>query len=274
MWIELHDTLREHPKVIKLTRRLGIGRAQALGHITGLWMWALHNQPDGCLEQYDDEDIEIAALWDGEPGALHKAMVEVRLIDSNNQIHDWMEYAGSLKAAVRKRAQRSKRSRDVPGQSQDSHGTSQDSHDPVTGQSRTTRPDHDQTIDQVGVDQEKYVTSCELSAASNEKVDNLQSSPTGCSPLFEEEVYIKLKTKEGKDFPVTSHDLSKWRDAYPERDVEQELKRMKIWLEANPPKRKSYRGMSRFIVLWLSRKPSQQADRSIADLVFGGVACN
>ncbi len=118
MWIELHDTVREHPKIAKLARRLGVPLVQAIGHVTALWCWTLRMAPDGDLRSFDSEDIEVAAMWEGPPGAFVAAAVAVRLLDARSNghvIHDWDDYSGSLKAAERKRKERERKQAEGPG---------------------------------------------------------------------------------------------------------------------------------------------------------------
>lgn len=124
MFCELHDSARDHPKVLKLARDLGIPEAHAFGLVCGLWTWTLRMAPDGDLSSFDSEDIEIGCKWTGEPGALYAALIKRRLLDktdAGDAIHDWMDFAGSLKAAKRKQQQRERKrdgqSRDVTGQS-------------------------------------------------------------------------------------------------------------------------------------------------------------
>jgi hypothetical protein len=82
----------QHPKTVKLERSLGLEAVKAL---TILWMWCARNRPDGDLTGLDVEDIEIAADWRGEAGALFKAMLALRWIDEVDgqyRIHDWHEH--------------------------------------------------------------------------------------------------------------------------------------------------------------------------------------
>ncbi len=53
--------------------------------------------------------------------------------------------------------------------------------------------------------------------------------------------------------------VDEWNELYPNVDVLQELRKMKCWSNANPAKRKTKKGIQRFINAWLSReqdKPS------------------
>jgi hypothetical protein len=118
MWIELHDSAREHPKVLRLARRLRISNSQALGHVISLWCWTLRMAPDGDLSSFCGEDLEVAAQWEGEPGAFVNAALEMRLVDRGEfglVVHDWEDYSGSLKAAKRTREHRARKAEHGPG---------------------------------------------------------------------------------------------------------------------------------------------------------------
>lgn len=53
-------------------------------------------------------------------------------------------------------------------------------------------------------------------------------------------------------FPEDS-DLIEWQRAYPDCDVHSEIAKMEVWLEANPAKRKTPKGIKRFCNAWLNR---------------------
>lgn len=57
----------------------------------------------------------------------------------------------------------------------------------------------------------------------------------------------------GSTYEPEPQDVTKWIQLYPAVDVEQELRAMAGWLDANPAKRKTARGIKRFINAWLSR---------------------
>lgn len=81
-----------HPKTKKLMRRLGAAGPWAL---ICLFLWARMNRADGDLSGMTDEDIELAADWSGDDGALVSALVSVGFIDGSEcerSIHDWAEH--------------------------------------------------------------------------------------------------------------------------------------------------------------------------------------
>lgn len=64
-------------------------------------------------------------------------------------------------------------------------------------------------------------------------------------------ILLPLNDKTFYDVPLDKINL--WRNTYPAVDVEQELRRMIAWLDSNPTKRKTRRGIERFINNWLAR---------------------
>lgn len=123
-YVEAHASLREHPKMKRLIRTLGISRVQAIGHLMCLWWWCQEYAEDGDLSRYSDDDIADAAEWTGESqkfvdaletcGAKNGVGFLVRGEDSSLFINDWEEYGGKI-SIQRKQARermRNKRNRD------------------------------------------------------------------------------------------------------------------------------------------------------------------
>lgn len=92
-WIELHTSLRNHPKVIMLSLEMEQSKVQVIGYLICLWTWALEYAEDGDLSRYSPELIESACEWKGASGALYAKLLH-KFIDQDNFIHDWLEYAG------------------------------------------------------------------------------------------------------------------------------------------------------------------------------------
>lgn len=63
---------------------------------------------------------------------------------------------------------------------------------------------------------------------------------------------IELILNDKSLFPVTKAQADEWSELYPAVDVMQALRKMKGWLDANPKKRKTKRGILHFIVNWLA----------------------
>lgn len=59
--------------------------------------------------------------------------------------------------------------------------------------------------------------------------------------------------------------VEKWRLAFPGVDVEGELRKMEVWLEANPERRK--KNMKRFIVNWLAKTHGRLLEKEVEVMV-------
>ncbi len=64
-------------------------------------------------------------------------------------------------------------------------------------------------------------------------------------------ILLPLNDKTFYDVPLEK--IASWAEAYPAVEVKTELKRMIVWLDSNPTKKKTRRGIERFINNWLAR---------------------
>lgn len=65
---------------------------------------------------------------------------------------------------------------------------------------------------------------------------------------------ISLPLNDGTGYPVSVEQCQEWAGLYPAVDVIQQLRNMRGWLDANPAKRKTKRGINAFIVRWLAKE--------------------
>jgi hypothetical protein len=88
----ISTALPQHPKTVKLQRRLGTPGCWSL---ICLFLWVADNRPEGDLQGMTAEDIEIAANWAGATGSFVSTLAEVRFLDGQEgayNIHDWAEH--------------------------------------------------------------------------------------------------------------------------------------------------------------------------------------
>ena len=84
--------------------------------------------------------------------------------------------------------------------------------------------------------------------------DKITHEPTPIEPSV-----ITITLNDKSEYPIYQSMIDEWNELYPNVDVLQELRKMKGWSNANPAKRKTKKGIQRFINAWLSReqdKPS------------------
>lgn len=90
--IRVRTTLARHPKWLRLRKLLGNDGRVGLLH---LWIFAREHRPDGSLAGLEDDEIEAGASWDGEPGALVRALEACGWLDRTPDgpvLHGWGEH--------------------------------------------------------------------------------------------------------------------------------------------------------------------------------------
>lgn len=69
---------------------------------------------------------------------------------------------------------------------------------------------------------------------------------------------IEIPLKSGSH-EVKKADIARWREIYPGVNITRELLKMAEWCRANPERKKTKRGVNRFITSWLGRvKPADK----------------
>jgi hypothetical protein len=89
----------------------------------------------------------------------------------------------------------------------------------------------------------------------------LSASADFCSESFDSEppcsdppVIELLTNKNGETAKISTQQFNRWVETYPAVDVWQTLLRIRSWLENNPAKRKTAKGVPRFIDSWLAKE--------------------
>jgi hypothetical protein len=226
-----------HPKTVKLRRRIG---ADGVLSLISLFGFTAQNKPDGQLTGMSDEDLAIAAGWDGEPAIFISALMECRFLDDCDghfAVHDWAMHNGwAANAESRSQQSRSaaeqrwKRKSAMPTDA-NSNAVSIDQH---SGQDKSALP---------------------IDANSNAPIPSPSPLPIpsqetpftpmgGNQPLPTADVFAWAPTtdKHGKRLPDTAVTLAKvaeWRQTYPVIDVEAEVRKCIQWMRDNPAKQGS-----------------------------------
>lgn len=100
-WIEVHDNLPDHPKVLRAAKALKLDSDALVGKLVRLWVWALGNREDGMLNDLDADRLDVIMQYKGKSSALLEALVANRLLDAlpneHYMIHDWDEHVMMLR---------------------------------------------------------------------------------------------------------------------------------------------------------------------------------
>lgn len=228
--IRIAVTFLDHLKTVKLKRRLG---SDAVLCLVRLWFYTAQNRPDGVLTGMDDEDIEIAAKWEGEQGALFKSLIDIGWLvvqDGLSHIHDWEEHQPWVcEAPARKDKAR-----------------------------RAAAARHAKDASSMLVADNKQTTSKQQ--ASSEPAPFLsfpnQTNNTTCADLASQalsQVVVTIPLNTGDEYPIHENQREEWEKLFPAVDVPQELRSMRAWCLANPRNRKTRTGVLKFATSWLTR---------------------
>lgn len=123
---------KDHIKVKRLKRALGIPLYQAVGILETLYQVCASSADDGGIGRYCDEDIALELEWEGEPSKLIQALLASGLMDecqtNRLMVHDWLDHAPDfIKDRLRKRGGNSDTSRNSGGDSESDRNSTGDS---------------------------------------------------------------------------------------------------------------------------------------------------
>lgn len=87
-----------------------------------------------------------------------------------------------------------------------------------------------------------------------EKDIYVQSDCITHEPEPTKEAVINLTLNDKSEYPIYQSQIDEWSELYQNVDILKQLKKMKGWLNANPTRRKTKRGILKFVNAWLSRE--------------------
>jgi len=235
--IRISVSFLDHPKTIKLQRRLGDGAVLCL---IRLWCYSAKHKPLGELTGMDLEDIEIAASWNGESSAFVSNLQELGLLTLNDgtySVHDWEEH-NPYAFHAKDRKQRAKNAAAARYANRMPKASLEDA---------TSMPEE-----------------CEEDAQGIAPSPAPIPSPNP-SPEPQRAVAITLPLNSGEFFPIFVDQIAEWGTLFPAVNVPQELRNMRAWLDAKPTRRKTRRGVLSFVTSWLTRNQDAPAKQPVVN---------
>jgi hypothetical protein len=229
-------------KFKQLKRRLKLPLWQAIGLLETLWRATEANTPEGDIGRLTDEEIASALEWEGDASELVAALIDCRWIDPDEEfrliIHDWSVHCPNhLKGALAKHKrefadlaakQRAKQNTGQPArQAAGHHATNPNQSNPNQSNPSLT-------------------TSCAETAVPS-------------SPPTAEALLVFPCDGEPEEWQLSQFQVTQWSDLYPSLDVLGECRSALAWVLADGTRRKTARGMARFLVGWLGRSQNRGA---------------
>jgi len=93
-WIESHQNLEQHPKLLHLMKLTGWTLDEAIGKLHRLWWWVLNYAEDGDLSKHLPYVYLTRFSSNCTPSELYLHLQESKWITKNGLLHDWLDYAG------------------------------------------------------------------------------------------------------------------------------------------------------------------------------------
>ena len=222
-WIESHTVLIRHRKLIELSRELRIRRSYTMGHLHALWHAAMEQQEDGDLSSWSDDMIAESSDFPGDASQWVQLLQKHRFLDGRI-LHDWLDYAGRYLESKYRTAKPGRMAEIRAKHSKSDFRQTKDSPPTIPNQPNHTLPN-----------------------------PPLAQSKCSAPDLASSKEVVRFPLPGKGETAVTDEQFPTWKQAYPGIDLVTELAKMRSWLIANPKKRKTAKGMNRFITSWLER---------------------
>ena len=120
------------------------------------------------------------------------------------------------------------------------------SNEQVTNKQRTSN-------EQVTTNKNERMKECKNERKKERKKERTICPEPVSGSSLNDEIFITIPLIDKSEHQVLEVDVDSYAELYPAVDVKQELRGMKGWCQANPTKRKTRKGISRFINNWLAR---------------------
>lgn len=299
-------------KFQKLQRRLKESRRGIIGMLEGMWLATARNCPAGDIGRFSNEEIAIMLDWDGDPDELVNALVDCRWIDLDNThrlvVHDWLDHCPSyIKGGLRTKsrvlepqaiAPSSEPPAIAPSYKPQAIATSSEPQAIATSyEPQAIAPSYSPQLKPQAIAHGSEPQAIApgytypiLSYPNQSKPNQSNSeccSEAGVQPAEHQPPPVAgflgpifPTVGDAKTWQVSGELVSAWREAYPAVDVDRELKRAAIWVNTNLERRKTARGMPKFLSRWMAKandspRPSQANGKpkkpsSLPQLATGG----
>ena len=240
-WFRWYHGAISDPKWPLIARKSG----QNIGTVVSIWAalleFASQSENRGSAAGFDHETIDaLYGYPDGTTETVCNAMKRHGLLSETHTIVSW-----SKRQVKRERednsSERVRRYRE--NKKANDFNSTQDSNANVTPVERQETP----RTEQNRTDKKEEVVS--------EKPKPVSSDPS-----------ISLPCADGSEFVYPDKYLDAARKAYPLVDIRKQIPRARAWLEANPTRKKTRRGMTKFFNSWLATAQKDAERSKILDL--------
>lgn len=93
----------------------------------------------------------------------------------------------------------------------------------------------------------------EQAGQQKQEQQKLENDNKDFEQLYQGAREYHMPLKDGSDYVVTENDVKKFEQLYPDLDIHAEMRKIYAWLINNTQKRKTKRGMPKFLNGWINR---------------------
>lgn len=243
-WIKMRCDLDTDPAVIRVGRMTGLDTFAVVGRLHALWAWADRHTGDGSMDGVLVDDVDARVDAPGFARAL-AAVGWLVYTDDGIRLPHFSRHMGSGSKARVARAQRQKRWRDKKREAVDGKRLHVDVYTASTETS--TGRLHVDGVDRLEKRREENTnTYCSEPEAP-------ASEPETTEPAEPPVMTFPTVGTGAKEWHLTAAKLAEYATSFPGLDVQAECRKALQWLRDNPGKRKTAKGMPRFLGSWLGR---------------------
>jgi hypothetical protein len=241
---------------MRLKRTLGLTQYQAVGLLECLWHFTAHNTPDGGIGRYTDDDIAAVLEWEGAATDLIEALTQSGWLDRHDDgslwIHDWFDHCPTWVRGVA--ANKIAREKNVCGTKCGTKSpTKSDTKYPTKSPTKSPTESPTESATSVATTL-PYLTLPYQADIIHLPGPEVTGLPQPENPIAE---ILTAPLADGTTWTITQPMLEDWTRSFPGLEVRGQILGAVAWLEANPKKRKTAKGMPRFLTSWLLRTVSR-----------------
>lgn len=93
---------------------------------------------------------------------------------------------------------------------------------------------------------------------------DLENSPAALAPTEPPLLVFPTIGSEGHEWPLSAEQVAEWQGLFPGLDILAEARKALAWVGADKGRRKTFRGMPKFLVNWFNRAVDRSGNRGAA----------
>lgn len=236
-------------KFFRLKRRLQAPSYQVIGILEALWILTATNAPDGAIGRFTNEDIAAYLEWRECPDKLIRDLTESGWLDAHPDhrlvVHDWEHHCPTFVKGSMKR--HGKDFVDPEKQKFPKEPAKEVAKEPPKEPAK--QPPNSMPLPNLTYSNLTKPNSLETIVSCPELQKSSELVPVDDSP----EVCTFPTNGQIKTWILRESMVAQWRAIYPGLDVEAEIRKSLGWIQTSPERRKTAKGMPRFLFSWLDR---------------------